>query len=127
GAVPQLPAGGRPVRLPRVEATGQPEVAVQPEDGHPETVVGAGMEQLDPAEARIGAARPEAVAELEMTRGHAADLDAVHLLAALVEDGQRKLLEDPGADGDGEPQTEERKHYPIGAGTGARRWRQPRV
>src|SRR4029453_7685397 len=91
--------GGRPVRLPRVEAAGQPKVAIQLEDGHAEHVVGAGMEQLDSIEARIGAPHPQTVTELEMARSHAADLDAIHLLAALVEGRQRELLEEPGADG----------------------------
>jgi hypothetical protein len=30
-----------------------------------------------------------------MARSHAADLDAIHLLAALVEDRQRELLKSP--------------------------------
>src|SRR4030095_11802179 len=81
-----------------------------------EHVAGAGMQQLDPIEARIGATHPEALAELEMTRGHAAELDAVPPPAALVEDRQRELLEEPGADGDGEPQPEDGQAHPVEAG-----------
>src|SRR5207302_10922483 len=91
------------------------ELAVQTEDGDPGQVVRPRVEQLDPVEARVSAADPEALARLEVTRLLAADLDAVHFVAALVEGGQRELLEEPGADGDGEPEAQDRRAHPVEA------------
>ena len=50
-----------------------------------------------------------------MTRFLAADLDAVDLLPALVQEGRRELLEEPGADGDGEPKRHHRRADPVEA------------
>ena len=87
------------------------------EDGDAVQVVRPRVEQLDTVEARVSATHPEALARLEMTRRLAADLDAVHFVAALVEAGQHELLEEPGADGHGEPETQDRRAHPIEADT----------
>src|SRR5439155_23634834 len=57
-------------------------------------IFGSRMQELDPVEAAVGAAHPEAKPRLQMPGRLAADLHAVHLLATLVQPGQNERGEE---------------------------------
>ncbi len=99
GAVAQLPARLRPVRLPGVEPVEQPELAVHLQNRHPVEVARPGTQELDAIEAAVRAAEPQPLARLEVAGELAPDLHAVHLLAQLVQARQEQLLEEHRAHG----------------------------
>src|SRR3989449_9116679 len=83
-ALAELPAHRRPVGAPRVEAVDQAKLAVHLEDRDAVHIVRPRVEELHAEEAAVGAAHPQMEPRLQMPRRLAADLHAVHFLAALV-------------------------------------------
>src|SRR5262249_58199336 len=114
GPLHQPPTARRPVSLPRVESTDQPEIlGIDLEHRHTVEIAGGGIEQLHAVEARVRAPQPEPRPGLQVFGKLALDLDPVHFLTAFVQDGQHVLLERSGADRDRESRQEDRRTRPA--------------
>ena len=113
--VGELPAVGRPARLPGVEPAHDPEVLVDLEQQQTVHRLLHRVEEGHPEEPRVRRAVPDLALALQVAGDAPADLDVVHLVGLRVQLRQRRLLEDDRGDADRGGGEQDREADPVEA------------